>query len=135
MYLRNLRALTRLGKLNHFMQDFFRRWHESTKHATRSGIVDISQMPIIRETNQRLKERLSDAEFFPRFAANLAQLEKLADEIIAESSLPTSTPFAPPSHRLIRIDSFERVLAPRLHTQTERRQSKGELGSKASRGA
>ena len=112
MYLRNLSKLTRLGKLNHSMQEFFRKWHVATEHLPVSGTVDISQMPLIREMNQRLKDDMDSRTFFKRFAANLAQLEMLAAEIVEHSGLESSFDLTKPNHSLVRSDAFERVLNP-----------------------
>lgn len=87
MYLRNLRRLNRLGELNHSMQEFFRHWHVATESETANGTVDISQLKIIREMNQQLKDKLKGGQFFERFDLNLKQLETLATEIIANSEL------------------------------------------------
>lgn len=112
MYLRNLGKLSRLGKLNHSMQEFFRNWHAATEHIPASGSVDISQMPLIREMNQRLKDDMDNRTFFKRFAANLAQLETLACEIVEHSGLERQFRFSKPNHSLVRSNAFERVLAP-----------------------
>ncbi len=55
MYIRNLGRLNRLGSLNHFMQEFFRQWHNESKGHEASGQVNISEMSIIREMNAQLK--------------------------------------------------------------------------------
>ena len=112
MYVRNLRKLQRLGKLNHEMQEFFRQWHSETEHIPASGVVDISQMPIIREMNQRLKDEMDNRTFFKRFDANLAQLEMLANEIVEHSEMNIPSIGSKPSNPLVRADSFESVLNP-----------------------
>ena len=109
MYLRNLRRLNRLGKVNHFMQAFFRRWHNADPQVQATGRVDISRIPLVRESNQRLLETLSDREFYKRFAANLAQLELLAHEIVQFSGAPTEVPFARPNNPLVLENAFESV--------------------------
>ena len=114
MYVRHLSRITRLGKLNHAMQDFFREWHEATKGRPATGCVNISEMPIIREMNQRLKDDLAGVKFYQRFAANVAQLQTLAVEIVRESGLKTSVPFAVSSSKLIRQDGFDRIFASTL---------------------
>ncbi len=98
MYLRNLKALKRLGTVNHFMQDLFQRWHQSTSQIKATGSINISEMPVIRQMNQRLKDKLESGEFFSRFATNLHQLELLASEIATESGLDVELPFAVPGH-------------------------------------
>ena len=92
MYLRNLRRLDRLGKLNHFMQDFFRQWHAATDGRAVTGTVNVSEMPIIREMNQRLKDELPGGKFFKRFEFNAQQLESLANEIVTHAALPNVSP-------------------------------------------
>ncbi len=109
MYLRNLNKLSRLGKVNHFMQDFFRQWHEQTKDLPASGQVDISQIPLIREANERLATKLNDRDFFKQFAANLAQLETLGCEIVEQSGIPIDVPFKRTNQTQIRKNSFETV--------------------------
>ncbi len=109
MYVRNLSRLSRLGKVNHFMQDFFRQWHEQTKDVPATGAINISEMPIIREMNQRLQEDLQGRAFFQRFAANLAQLENLGCEIVAHSGLSLSVPWGRSQSMLVRQDAFAHV--------------------------
>ncbi|MCP4080610.1 MAG: halogenase, partial [Planctomycetaceae bacterium] len=109
MYLRNLRLLSRLGKVNHFMQEFFREWHEQTKDIPASGIVNISEMPIIREMNQRLKDQMDNRTFAKQFAANLAQLENLGCEIVAQSGVAATPPFKKSTNPSIRQDAFAHV--------------------------
>ena len=109
MYLRNLQALKRLGNVNHFMQDLFRRWHAATADIEATGQVDISQMPIIRQTNQRLLDEMASGEFFKRFATNLAQLETLAHEIAAESGLGMDVPFEATRDADVMPDAFQQI--------------------------
>lgn len=109
MYLRNIGKLSRLGKLNHFMQDFFRQWNHATEGTQASGTIDISSVPIIRQMNERLAEEMDNPRFFARFAANLAQLESLAWEIVEHSGLDVTPPFHRPEGSEIVADSFERV--------------------------
>ena len=116
MYLRNLSRLTQLGKVNHFMQEFFRTWHDATAAMPASGKVDISQVPIIREMNQRLLEDMSNSAFSKRFGENLKQLETLACEIVAQSGLSVDIPFRPGSSTAVRPNAFERVFAERAES-------------------
>ncbi len=110
MYMRNLGRLKRLGKVNHFMQELFRDWHQQTKDRPRTdGVIDISQMQLIREMNARLLEDLDAKSFQRRFAANLAQLETLAHEIAIESGMNKEVPFDLPANELVLADSFEGV--------------------------
>ena len=97
MYLRNLSRLSRLGQVNHFMQEFFRRWHEQTADCPADGVIDISQMPIIRESNARLLESMSSGTYFRQFKSNVCQLETLAWEIVEHSGVALTPPFRKPS--------------------------------------
>lgn len=115
MYLRNLSKLSKLGKLNHFMQDFFREWHEHTKDDPRAGSINISEMPIIRESNTRLLDDMNSREYFHRFAANVAQLETLCCEIVDQSGLQITPPFRRSEGADIRTDAFEQVFNPIPH--------------------
>jgi hypothetical protein len=74
------------------MQNFFRRWHESTENATAAGFIDIYQLRLVRESNSRLLDVLNDRMLAKRFQQNVAQLETLAREIVAESGLPARPP-------------------------------------------
>ena len=109
MYLRNLGRLSRLGKLNHFMQDFFRKWHESTQGVEANGTVDISQMPLIRESNQRLKDNMTNGQFSKQFGLNLAQLETLCCEIVSQSGLAVNPPFKRSTMPEIRPGAFDSI--------------------------
>lgn len=109
MYLRNLRRLTRLGDINHYMQDFFRDWHEATKDVEASGIVDISQIPLIRESNQRLLDDMSNGQFNQQFGQNVLQLETLAREIVQQSSLDREFPFKAKQSASTQSNTFETV--------------------------
>ncbi len=111
MYLRNLGRLSKLGKLNHFMQNFFRQWHAATEGLDARGMVDISQIPLVREANQRLKEDLSNAEFAKQFGLNLAQLESICAEIVEHSGLAVELPFRVKARDQIRQNAFESVFA------------------------
>ena len=112
MCVRNLGRLKRLGKLNHFMQDFFIRWHRENGERRVSGCVDTSQMPLIREMNSRLKEELSNRDFYRRFEANIQQLETIACEIIDHSGVDIETPFRRANHTWVESDTFAKVLKP-----------------------
>lgn len=109
MYMRNLGRLKQLGKLNHFMQDFFRQWHVATECQSAGGYVNVSEMPIIREMNSRLQEDLSGNRFFERFGLNVKQLETLACEIVKHSELPIEIPFSSDHSASVRQDSFASI--------------------------
>ena len=93
-YLRNLKNLNRFGKLNHFMQNLFREWHETSKQDEVSSNVNISQMPIIREMNEGLKKQLRGTEFHQQFSRNLETLEEIALEIYRQSGCRDAFPLA-----------------------------------------
>ena len=112
MYMRNLSKLTQLGKVNHFMQDFFRQWHAATDGRPLSGTVDISQIALIHEMNSRLLEDMSDGAFFKRFADNLRQLETLGCEIVDQSGLNIRPPFRRSGGNTIHSNSFSTVFNP-----------------------
>ena len=90
MYLRNMTKLSRLGKLNHFMQDFFSQWHDATERDEAGGCIDISQVPIVRESNSRLLEQMSNGQFAQNFSNAVAQLETLCVEIVKQSGMDLS---------------------------------------------
>ena len=112
MYLRNLSLLSEYEKVNHFMQRFFRTWHQATDAAHAHGMVDISQVKLVRESNRRLLDDLDDKEFMRRFQINLKQLETLACEIVEHSGLTVKTPFQRSTLPEIWQDTFEAVLNP-----------------------
>ena len=106
MYLRNFRRLNRLGKLNHFMQDFFRTWHASTEGDDASGYVNISEMPIIKKMNSQLMDDLSGGKFFQKFDQNVRQLETLANEIVEASGMNVEAPRKPTKTHDIELNAF-----------------------------
>ncbi len=112
MYLRNLSRLTRLKKLNHFMQDFFRQWNQETENATRTGVISVSEIPIIREMNSRLLDEMDRGAFTNRFGENVAQLETLCCEIVDQSGLDVVNPFRRRPLPTVRADAFEQVFHP-----------------------
>ncbi len=109
MYLRNMTKLSRLGKLNHFMQDFFSQWHDATERQEARGCIDISQVPIVRESNSRLLEQMSNGQFAQNFSNNVAQLETLCVEIVKQSGMDVAIPFRVSNKASITKDAFERV--------------------------
>ena len=116
MYMRNIGRLSRLGKLNHFMQEFFRKWHESTEGMEATGTVDISQIPLIRESNQRLKDNMTNGQFSKQFGLNLAQLETLCCEIVSQSGLKVKPPFKKSRVSGIRLEAFESIFTSTIET-------------------
>jgi flavin-dependent dehydrogenase len=112
MYLRNFARLSKLGKLNHFMQDVFRQWHERTKAESFGGLINISEMPLIREANARLTENMSSRRFYRQFAMNVAQLETLACEIIEQSGLELKVRFRRSTRPEVQPNAFDQVFRP-----------------------
>ena len=112
MYLRNLFRLSRLGKLNHFMQAFFREWHAATIDRPLTGVINISEIPIIREMNKRLVEDMNNGVYTRRFESNVCQLELLASEIVAESGLNARVPGTRSGAVSLTRDCFAKVFAP-----------------------
>lgn len=111
MYLRNLGRLSQLGRVNHFMQDFFRQWHAATDGREVQGTVDISQIPLVRESNQRLLDDMDNRTYHQRFVANLRQLETLGCEIVEQSGLQIPIPFGKTTSSLVRANAFESVFS------------------------
>jgi flavin-dependent dehydrogenase len=109
MYMRNLGRLKRLGEVNHFMQDHFRKWHAATEGQEATGCINISEMPIIREMNSNLKKELSSSRFFERFELNLQQLEILASEIVKASGIEAELPFDVPNSEEIYQLAFQNI--------------------------
>lgn len=109
MYLRHLRKLTRLGKLNHFMQDFFRTWHRQSQDVAPNGRIDISSMPIIRKSNERLLEDLDRRAFSRQFADNVNQLETLMWEIVDHSGIQIDVPFRRTQHPRAMQHAFQHL--------------------------
>lgn len=99
MYVRNLSWLSRLGRLNHAMQQFFRDWHQQSEGDTRPmRSIDISQIPIIREANSSLLQSRSSKDFMKQFACNVEQLEALAADIVNQSGTQVDYRFQCPKH-------------------------------------
>lgn len=59
--------------------------------------------------NARLIEPMDSKTFLRRFAANLAQLETLAHEIVIESELDVEVPFEWPRDSMVVAGSFDGV--------------------------
>lgn len=111
MYVRNLSRLTQLGKVNHFMQEFFRTWHEQTDGNEVKGTIDISGIPLIRKMNRQLLEEMDNRTFNDRFAQNLAQLETLGSEIVDQSGIEITVPFSRSKSPNIVQYAFESIFS------------------------
>ena len=109
MYVRNLGRLKRFGEVNHFMQDFFRVWHQQTEGQDAGGSINISDIPIVRNMNAQLKDNLSRPEFYERFEQNLQQLETLACEIVAHSGIDIEVPFGKSKDPSINTEAFQPI--------------------------
>jgi len=112
MYLRNLSRLSQFEEVNHFMQEFFLTWHHKTDGQDVQGTIDISAIPLIRESNARLLDDMDNRTFIRRFADNLEQLKTLACEIVDQSGLPISVPFESSSSESIERNAFDAVFRP-----------------------
>ena len=126
MYMRNLGRLNRLSVVNHYLQDFFRRWHSETEGQAASGYIETTQIPILREMNERLVESLPGSRFFQTFEQNINQLEKVASEIVAQSGLPVSFPIELKSSTSVRPNAFEPIF-DLTSTHVDQAESKTEL--------
>ena len=98
------------------MQDFFRQWHEATKDIEAGGTVDISQMPLIRESNQRLKDNMTNGQFTKQFGLNLAQLETLGCEIVQQSGMAIDPPFKKSLVSVVRQNGFDSIFTNTVPT-------------------
>jgi flavin-dependent dehydrogenase len=112
MYLRNLSRLSQFEKVNHFMQEFFLKWHHATDGQDLRGTIDISGIPLVRESNRRLLEELDNRGFIRQFTSNLEQLQTLACEIVEQSGLAVAVPFQRSSLQSVEKDAFKGVYYP-----------------------
>ncbi|MEM9354147.1 MAG: hypothetical protein AAGA92_14150 [Planctomycetota bacterium] len=112
MYVRNMRKLNRLSRLNHFMQMFLRDWSEQTKHDATAGSINVSEIPLIRQSNSRLLEPLEGRRFYEQFASNVEQLETLCCEIVESSGLGVEHPYRKSTRRTVMADGFQQVFSP-----------------------
>jgi len=114
MYLRNLSRLSEFETVNHFMQKFFLQWHHATDGQNIQGTIDISGIPLVRESNRRLLDELDNRGFIERFGTNLEQLKTLAHEIVAQSGLDADIPFKRSTHDDLETDAFKAVFDPAI---------------------
>ncbi|MDC0935488.1 hypothetical protein OAS39_04305, partial [Pirellulales bacterium] len=119
MYMQNLPHLTKLGKLNHYMQEFFRDWHEQTLDATATGVANVSDMAIVRQWNSRLTDSMSNREFLRQFAENVAQLTLSASEIVEFAQIGAEFPFAQIKDAAAQPGVFDRALKPTTRPSPE----------------
>lgn len=93
MYLRTMSKLSRLGKLNEKMQELFRQWHQKTDgQPCELPIANISEIPLILESNTRLVQPLNRREYRKQFNNNLRQLEAIATEFVKHSGIDMELP-------------------------------------------
>ena len=114
MYMQNRGRLKQISALNHFMQEFFRRWHASTAGTSACGYVNTTKMPIVSETNGRLKDMLTNKQLRQRFTLNLEQLEAIANEIIGKSGLAVDSPVAASTSSSVRQNAFGHIFESTL---------------------
>ena len=111
MYLRTMSKLKKLGKLNEAMQDFFREWHQQTEgQECDLPMVNISDIPLVFESNSRLVEQFTNGEYRKQFGTNLKQLEAIATEIVQHSGLPFDLPCQYPQSG-VRLGAFDSLFA------------------------
>lgn len=92
-YFQNVFRLKRINDLNQEMQKFFRYWHEQNRYREISGLINLSEIPLIFDTNKALLDTLSDAEFRERFSDNAEMMEQLLWEIVDAAGLEYRMPF------------------------------------------
>ncbi len=112
-YLRHIGKIQKLSKLNHFMQGFFRKWHRESAHTEPNGRIDISGIPIIRNSNARLLEELDYGAFGRQFADNINQLETLVWEIVDHSGMDVEVPFKRTHHPRAVQNAFQNAFEVR----------------------
>ena len=89
--------LLRARALNERMQGVLRAWGASLAppSTVMSGtMLDQASLPWFAELNRGLRDTLDDAAFRARIVANVAQLEALAEEILAMAAEDTGSPVA-----------------------------------------
>jgi flavin-dependent dehydrogenase len=88
-FARHRDRLNRCGDLNRAVQKLFRQWYEA-KPTIDIDFVDIPGIKYMYDLNVGLQDTLDDATFDQRLIANLAQLERLAAELLraAETDRP-----------------------------------------------
>ena len=89
----NIPNLKRISDLNHFLQKFFREWHKQSEYREVGGMINMSTIPLIFDTNKALQDDLSRREFSKRFSENAAQVEALFWEIVDRSEFNYPIPF------------------------------------------
>lgn len=131
MYLRHMRKLERISRLNRFMQHYFRHWHEESGSEEVSGCVDTTQIPLIREMNQRLLEDLDNKQYGRNFAQNVVQVETLFWEIIDHARVGCEIPFKRPRRRDSLTHQFRHVFevtSPQGKAHADGRYSERQIG-------
>ncbi|GDY12183.1 halogenase [Planctomycetota bacterium] len=80
-FARHRDRLNRCGELNRAVQRLFRDWYQARPRIA-IPFVDIPGIPAMHQLNRELQDPLDDAAFDARLIRNLAQLERLAGEIL-----------------------------------------------------
>jgi hypothetical protein len=123
MYARNAYRLRRLRRLNHTMQQFFRTWHDLGGAVEVDAAIDVFDLDLISQMNERLGENLHGRDFDRRFAENIDQLETVFWEIVDRANLDVPIPLKRTQHRRSRKNTlqlvFDRTAASR-HDDTNR---------------
>jgi flavin-dependent dehydrogenase len=78
-------TLANVQKLNAAMQKFLRAWGDVSEKKNPRTMLDQAGLPWFHELNRGLRDNLSVEEFNARMKANLAQLDQLAKEIVAQA--------------------------------------------------
>ena len=108
------KGIEEIRDMNLKMQQFFRDWHEADSEVRAdSAFVNQSEIEIMTRLNAELREKLDDAALKSRFAANVALMRDLVDEItcrIQRAQPGVSTDIPPNSPSQGRLDNVFEVL-------------------------
>jgi hypothetical protein len=84
VFARHREALDRVGALNRAVQALFRPWHAADIHID-PVFVNIPGIPFMHALNRGLRDALEGPAFEERLLHDLALLERLAAELVAEA--------------------------------------------------
>ncbi len=71
-----------LGQLNKEVQDFFREWNKKPQARCQPAYMDQFEIPFLRDLNAGLYDRNDDEAFAKKFAQNIEDLTRLAQDIV-----------------------------------------------------
>jgi len=106
MYPRHLLHLRKLSRMNRFMQDFFREWHQQAAAREIGGSIDVFDIELLPSMNNNLRQKLDRKSFDRQFADHVAQLETLLWEIIDHAGINVRVPFRRRRHSQSRKGAF-----------------------------